>query len=50
MKAACQPSKKDLLAAAAAEPNKQLEIKAVQTADTQVLNRVVRRCVTCLVW
>ena len=32
MKAECQPLKKDLLAAAAAEPNKQFEIKAVHTA------------------
>jgi hypothetical protein len=41
VQAECQPSKVDLLAAAA-EPDKQVEIKAIHTAYNQVLNRVVR--------
>ena len=49
MKADCQPSKEDMLAVAAAEPDKQLEIKAIHTAYNQVLNRVVHRCVTSFV-
>lgn len=49
MKADCQPSKEDMLAVAAAEPDKQLEIKAIHTAYNQVLNRVVHGCVTSFV-
>jgi hypothetical protein len=48
VQAECQPSKADLLAAAA-EPDKQVEIKAIHTAYNQVLNRVVHRCVTSFV-
>lgn len=49
VQAECQPSKVDLLAAAAAEPDKQVEIKAIHTAYNQVLNGVVHRCVTSFV-
>ena len=38
MKADYQPSKEDRLAAAAAKPASQLEIKAIHTAYNQVLN------------
>lgn len=41
VQAECQPSKADLLAAAA-ESDKQVEIKAIYTAYNRVLNRVVR--------
>ena len=47
MEAGCQLSKDDLLAAAADEPDKQLEIKAIHAAYNQVLSRVVHRYVSC---